>query len=108
MKLLLSRITEFLKISDAIAVNSNVVARGYSIDSRSIRPGELFFAVKGEKLDGHDFVRQAIERGAIAAVVSKKWGHLNRSDGDPAQSGTPLLPVEDTVLALQKLASAVR
>jgi UDP-N-acetylmuramoyl-tripeptide--D-alanyl-D-alanine ligase len=109
MKLPLSRIAEFLKVKDAMAVSPNVVAVGYSIDSRTIRSGELFFAVKGEKLDGHDFVLQAIEKGAIAAVVSQsKMGHRNASAGHPAQSRTPLLQVEDTVLALQKLASAVR
>ncbi len=47
------------------------MAEGYSIDSRTVRPGELFFAVKGERLDGHDFVEQALSRGAIAAVVRK-------------------------------------
>ena len=109
MRLPLSRITEFLNVTEAIDVNLNVVAAGYSIDSRTICPGELFFAVKGEKLDGHDFVLEAIDRGAIAAVVSQsKWGHLNAARGEPARSNTPLLTVEDTLLALQKLASAVR
>ena len=50
---------------------ANAVAPGYSIDSRTIRPGELFFAVKGERMDGHDFVAQALEKGAVAAVVCK-------------------------------------
>jgi UDP-N-acetylmuramoyl-tripeptide--D-alanyl-D-alanine ligase len=109
MKLPLSRITEFLNVSDVIDINPNVVATGYSIDSRTIRPGELFFAVKGEKLDGHDFVLPAMEKGAIAAVVSEsKWGHQNAARGQPARSRTPLLQVEDTLLALQKLASAGR
>jgi UDP-N-acetylmuramoyl-tripeptide--D-alanyl-D-alanine ligase len=109
MKLPLSRIAEFLKVTEAIDINPNVIATGYSIDSRTIRPGELFFAVKGEKLDGHDFVLPAIEKGAIAAVVSKsKWEHQNAAGGQPARSSTPLLQVEDTLLALQKLASVVR
>ena len=47
------------------------VAQGYSIDSRTIQPGELFFAVKGERMDGHDFVEQALEKGAVAAVIRK-------------------------------------
>ena len=46
-----------------------LVASGYSIDSRTIAPGELFFAVRGERLDGHDFLAAAFERGAVAAVV---------------------------------------
>ena len=48
------------------------MAQGYSIDSRTVEPGELFFAVKGERLDGHDFVEQALSRGAIGAVVEKR------------------------------------
>src|SRR5215467_16200455 len=104
MKLSLSRITEFLNVTDVNGVNLNAVATGYSIDSRTIRPGELFFAVKGEKLDGHDFVLQAIETGAIAAVVAQsKWGHPNTVRGDLVQSSTPVFEVEDTLVALQTL-----
>ena len=47
------------------------MAQGYSIDSRTVGPGQLFFAVKGERLDGHDFVELALEKGAVAAVVRK-------------------------------------
>ena len=52
--------------------NRDAVATGYSIDSRTIKPGELFFAVRGERMDGHDFLDQAFEKGAIAAVVSRE------------------------------------
>jgi len=67
MKLPLSRVAEFLSADGEF--DRDAVATGYSIDSRTIRPGELFFAVKGEKMDGHDFVWQAIEKGAVGAVV---------------------------------------
>jgi UDP-N-acetylmuramoyl-tripeptide--D-alanyl-D-alanine ligase len=77
------------------------VAHAYSIDSRTVRPGELFFAVKGERLDGHDFVEQALEKGAVAAVVRKD--QLQRY---PAK--TRLLAVDDTLVALQTLAQSVR
>ncbi|MFZ0796616.1 MAG: UDP-N-acetylmuramoyl-tripeptide--D-alanyl-D-alanine ligase [Terriglobales bacterium] len=80
---------------------SGEAALGYSIDSRTVQPGELFFAVKGERLDGHDFVEQALSRGAIAAVVRKD--QLGRYS-DPAG----LLAVDDTLAALQTLATAVR
>ena len=76
-------------------------AQGYSIDSRTVQPGELFFAVKGERLDGHDFVEQALSRGAIGAVVEK--GQLARYP-----NATGLLAVDDTLVALQTLATAVR
>src|ERR1700752_879618 len=45
------------------------IAQGYSIDSRTVGAGEVFFAVKGERFDGHDFVPSALEKGAVAAVV---------------------------------------
>ena len=80
---------------------SNALAQGYSIDSRTVQQGELFFAVKGERLDGHDFVEQALGRGAIAAVVEKK---------QLARYASPacLLVVADTLIALQTLATAIR
>ena len=72
MKLKVSKIAEFIA---APPTASEQVACGYSIDSRSIQAGELFFAVKGERLDGHDYVNSALEKGAVAAVVSKAEMH---------------------------------
>jgi UDP-N-acetylmuramoyl-tripeptide--D-alanyl-D-alanine ligase len=81
-----------------------LVACGYSIDSRTVQPGELFFAVRGERLDGHDFVAAALARGAVAAVVSRA-----RVAGLPdAALSSPLLIAEDPLLALQALAAHVR
>ncbi len=78
--------------------------RGYSIDSRTIRPGELFFAVRGDRLDGHEFVASALERGAVAALVSR-----DRVAKLPdAALKAPLLMAEDPLLALQALAAHVR
>ena len=99
MKLPLARIAEF--ISGAGRFKGAVVAQGYSIDSRSVQPGELFFAVKGERLDGHDFVTQALDRGAAAAVV-----RADRRASFPPRAH--LIAVEDTLAALQNLAAAVR
>jgi UDP-N-acetylmuramoyl-tripeptide--D-alanyl-D-alanine ligase len=102
MKLPLSRILEFLSVGpDAAALDGSATATGYSIDSRTIRPGELFFAVKGERMDGHDFVADALGKGAIAAVVSReKFPSLG--------THAKLIAVEDTLTALQTLAMAVR
>jgi UDP-N-acetylmuramoyl-tripeptide--D-alanyl-D-alanine ligase len=99
MKLTLARIGEF--VSAAAEFAPEELAQGYSIDSRTVGPGQLFFAVKGERLDGHDFVESALERGAVAAVVRKD--QLGRY---PVE--TRLLAVEDTLVALQTLAMAVR
>lgn len=81
-----------------------LVAHGYSIDSRTVAAGELFFAVCGERLDGHDYVAAALERGAIAAVVSRA-----RVAALPdAALAVPLLIAEDPLIALQALAAHVR
>jgi UDP-N-acetylmuramoyl-tripeptide--D-alanyl-D-alanine ligase len=82
-------------------VDGNVFAAGYSIDSRTIQRGDLFFAVSGERFDGHEFVKAAIAKGAVAAVVAH--AKLNTFSGD-----LPLLAVEDPLLALQHLAGGVR
>jgi UDP-N-acetylmuramoyl-tripeptide--D-alanyl-D-alanine ligase len=73
---------------------------GVSIDSRSIGKGEAFFAIKGDKRDGHDFVDDALKAGAGLAVVAR------------AQSArfadAPLLIVDDVLEALRDLARAAR
>jgi UDP-N-acetylmuramoyl-tripeptide--D-alanyl-D-alanine ligase len=114
MKLPLSRIEEFLGVARAPDEADKLVATGYSIDSRTISPGELFFAVKGERFDGHDFLGQAFERGAVGAVVGKEKlpalvaaAGLRGAGGRPAGE-VPLLAVEDPLGALHVLASAVR
>ncbi|MGE0404984.1 MAG: UDP-N-acetylmuramoyl-tripeptide--D-alanyl-D-alanine ligase, partial [Candidatus Korobacteraceae bacterium] len=77
------------------------VATGYSIDSRTLKPGDLYFAVIGERLDGHDYVDDALAAGAVAAVVSREQA-LRYSET------AKLLVVEDTLQALQSLGTAVR
>ena len=64
MKLSLSRAAQFMQAGGEF--DAHAVASGYSIDSRTIQPGELFFAVQGERLDGHDYVEAALSRGAAA------------------------------------------
>jgi len=81
-----------------------LVVSGYSIDSRTVGAGDLFFAVRGEHLDGHDFVAAALARGAVAAVVSR----ARVATLPDAALGMPLLIAEDTLLALQSLALHVR
>jgi UDP-N-acetylmuramoyl-tripeptide--D-alanyl-D-alanine ligase len=79
---------------------------GYSIDSRTIRAGELFFAIRGENYDGHRFVIDAIDRRALAAVVSRSF--LDSEAGrqiDPQKAA--LILVDDTLSALQSLAYIV-
>lgn len=82
----------------------SLAAKGYSIDSRTIAPGELFIAIKGERFDGNDFAGAALERGAVAALVSRDRLSAVRE----AAGGRPLLVADDTLKALQQLAAAVR
>jgi UDP-N-acetylmuramoyl-tripeptide--D-alanyl-D-alanine ligase len=72
---------------------------GISIDSRSLKSGELFFAIKGDVHDGHDFVPAALKAGAAAAVVSGE-----RASGFEG----PLLVVPDVLAALVALGRAAR
>jgi UDP-N-acetylmuramoyl-tripeptide--D-alanyl-D-alanine ligase len=88
----------------SVANPGALVARGYSIDSRTVATGELFFAVRGERHDGHDFVAAAINRGAVAAVVSR----ARVATLPDAALFAPLLITEDPLLALQALAAHVR
>jgi UDP-N-acetylmuramoyl-tripeptide--D-alanyl-D-alanine ligase len=109
MKLTLAKIAEFISATTPAAASAvragddplQEVAQGYSIDSRTVGRGELFFAVKGERLDGHDYAMAALEKGAAAAVVRKDQLHRYSDE-------TRLLAVDETLLALQTLATAVR
>ncbi len=99
MRLPLLRVAEFLAAVGEF--DGAALASGYSIDSRTIRAGELFFAVRGERLDGHDFVEAALAAGAVGAVVSHE--QLPRH-----AVKRQLLGVSDTLAALQTLGAAVR
>jgi UDP-N-acetylmuramoyl-tripeptide--D-alanyl-D-alanine ligase len=84
----------------AAADPRNVVVRGVSTDTRTLAPGNLFVPIIGERFNGHDFVRQAIERGASAVL----W---RRGEPNPPED-VPVLTVEDTLAAIQRLAAAYR
>ena len=73
---------------------------GVSIDSRTIEPGELFFAIKGERFDGHDFVSDAVEKGAAGVVVSS-------DDIDGVEQAPTAFRVAAPLEALQGLGHAV-
>lgn len=75
------------------------VAEGVSIDTRSLIPGDLFIAIKGDATDGHKYVAKAIEAGAVAAVVSENI------PGVPVEK---LLIVADTFKAMEQLGVASR
>src|ERR1700754_1642217 len=74
---------------------------GISIDSRTIAPGEAYFAIKGDVHDGHDFVEAALKNGGGVAVIAQS--HRDKFSGD-----LPLLIVPDVLAGLVDLARASR
>lgn len=104
MKLDLRQIAHWCSAELEGAGVDGLAATGYSIDSRTIGAGELFFAVKGERLNGHDFVAAAFERGAVAAVISQE----KLAEARAVAGSQPLLVAADPLKALQQLAAAVR
>ncbi|MBV1918645.1 MAG: UDP-N-acetylmuramoyl-tripeptide--D-alanyl-D-alanine ligase [Sphingomonadaceae bacterium] len=86
-----------ISIARAVKGTANADFRlaGVEIDSRDVVPGDLFFALKGESMDGHRFVEMALEKGAAAVIVDRAC------DG-------PHVRVNDTTDALRKLGAAAR
>ena len=103
MNLTLAQIAEILAVHGAVA---EATVRGYSIDSRTLRTGELFFALRGPSHDGHDFVAAVLEAGATAAVVERdlKEGTVDAARVDAAR----ILRVPSTQRALETLAAETR
>ncbi len=73
---------------------------GVSTDSRSIRPGELFIALKGERFDGHAYISQAVQARAAGVLVSRGW------KGTTLPADLPVIEAPDTLTALGDLARA--
>jgi UDP-N-acetylmuramoyl-tripeptide--D-alanyl-D-alanine ligase len=71
MKLTLGHIADWIHAEGTFDTGAR--ALGYSIDSRTLAAGDLFFAVTGDRVNGHDYVEAAFANGAIAAVVSMRW-----------------------------------
>ena len=75
-------------------------ATGVSIDSRTLRSGDLFVALSGPNFDGHDYVVDALRRGASASLISHRPKGMNK--------GAPVLEVKDTFVGLNRLGIAAR
>ncbi|MES2200304.1 MAG: UDP-N-acetylmuramoyl-tripeptide--D-alanyl-D-alanine ligase [Chlamydiota bacterium] len=89
------RLEEVAKILGKTLVSEKVV-EGFAVDSRKVAPGSMFFALKGEKVDGHDFLREVRDGGAICAVVDKGY--------KGTVEGLPLIFVDHVLSSLQELA----
>ncbi|HHY82699.1 MAG TPA: UDP-N-acetylmuramoyl-tripeptide--D-alanyl-D-alanine ligase [Clostridiales bacterium] len=82
---------------EIIRNGSDPVITGVSTDTRTIEPGKLFVPLEGERFDGHDFLVQAAEKGAVAVLTHK----LNKT----LPEGVHTILVKDTLTALQKLSA---
>ena len=86
-------LSQLENVLNSTLVNSNVNFNGVSIDSRTIKKGNLFVAIKGENFDGHQFINDAVKKGSAAIVTEKQLENI------------PQLVVKDTVIALGKIAN---
>jgi UDP-N-acetylmuramoyl-tripeptide--D-alanyl-D-alanine ligase len=95
-----AQVAEALSVPAPSGLGGEVELAGASIDSRTVRAGELFFAIRGPRHDGHDHVSGALATGAAAAVVER-----GRVAEYPEEIRGQLFGVDDTLAALQQLAS---
>ena len=95
MDLSVSEIVDAIK-GEPLGVDLDVEVKGISTDTRTMLPGEVFFALKGEHYDGHEFVKEAIAKGAVFCVVERKI------------TGEKEVVVEDTLKSLGDLAHYYR
>lgn len=80
--------------------------RHISLDTRSLRPGDLFLAIRGDRFDGHEFVGTALSRGAVGAIVHDSYDVSTLSLKRASTRRVPVvLGVRDTVAAYQQLAA---
>jgi UDP-N-acetylmuramoyl-tripeptide--D-alanyl-D-alanine ligase len=93
IKMTLAEAAKLLQLPDSLLGEFH----GFSIDTRTLEPGNLFIALAGSKVDGHDFVNMAKEKGAAAALVTRR-----------VATDLPQFIVEDAVLALGQLSAAWR
>jgi len=96
------RLSEAAQAIGASVQGTDVAFSSVSTDTRTLQRGALFVALRGERFDGHDFVRQALDNGASAAMVDAAYKPADLGD-DAA-----LLVVADTRLGLGQLAAAWR
>ena len=97
-------LAEFVRGTQGALVGGRLdtVVTGVSIDSRTCRPGDAFFAIRGAHQDGHAFVGHARMRGAVCVVT------MRIPPGLGAEADFPVVLVDDTTAALQRLGAAHR
>jgi UDP-N-acetylmuramoyl-tripeptide--D-alanyl-D-alanine ligase len=101
-------IDDLLKITGSKIISADGSNRirfgGVSIDSRNCRKNDLFIALKGDRYDGHDFVKSVFEKEIKGAIVSRGWYESYRSDISRSFKNKTMIVVDDTLRALGELA----
>jgi len=95
MQIALSTLLDVTSARTQIAIDPTAIARRVTTDSRDVRPGDIFVALRGERFDGHGFVETAIAQGAIVAIVDR---------ATESSQPLPQLVVENTLAAYQAIA----
>ena len=95
------KVKDILKITNGklICGDENIEVNDFSRDTREIKEGDAYIALKGERFDGNDFCKNAVDNGAKVCIVSKDIEKIN---------GTTIIKVEDTLKALQDIATFKR
>ncbi len=93
---------------DLIGGNLQLAVPDISIDSRTIKEGELFLALKGGRYDGHDFLEEALQRGAMGAIIKNQKSNDSLSRVPRNQRSAIIIQVSDTSKALQDVAHYYR
>ena len=91
---------ELQSVADAMGApwkGERLGVSGWSVDTRTIEPGDLYFALRGPSNDGHDYVEEALRKGAVGVVVDHEVGDSRKA-----------LVVKDTLAALQSMARWAR
>lgn len=96
----IGQIAEMITIQNDISTIKKINIAGICIDSRSVQQGNLFIPFKGENVDGHQYVEDAIKKGAAASLWQK--------DVPNPPIHLPIMMVDDSLVAIQKLAAAYR
>lgn len=92
-------VKEIIKATGGVLLQGDLdtVVKGFSIDTRSLKPGEFFIPLKGENTDGHRFVTEALKKGASGVLVSRDV------EGEGLAPERVVIKVRDTLVALQRL-----
>lgn len=92
----LAQVARYVGVDAPVGAQDVLVGPDVAIDSRAVTPGALFIALRGDRVDGHDFISVAAQAGASAAIVT-----------EDVVSSLPVLKVDDALEALARLATAV-